>query len=268
MARCAADDCNRWRPELLARSIAGVTIDGHWFCSQVCVEAMAKKLLLAAPRWQPGIPAVPPPRLGALLRHRAIISHAELEAALEAQQTSGLKLGAQLCAMEFAKPTEVLKALADQAGVRYMATIDPAHVQDAPGGLPRDAVRALGVVPFSEIDRQRRIKVACTAPIPNAALGALGRLIGATAEPYLVTDTVFARLSNAYGSRTFGHVPVVATTSLADAAARIAALASEGKRTSVTEAYWDPYTWVRVTGTSGCHDVLLMNRHDTEREAA
>lgn len=263
MARCAADDCNRWIPELLARSLSGVVVDNQWFCSQGCVERMATQLLLSARRWRGGLPAIPPPRIGALMRHHGIIRVAQLEMALTAQRASRLRLGAQLCAMGAARPEDVLGALAEQAGVRYLTTVDSACVADAPGGLPPDAVRALGIVPLSNIDKDLRIKVACLAPVPRAALGALGRLIGATPEPYLVSDDTWPTLVAAYGSRSRGVTRALVTaTSISDAAARIAAAAAGSRQTRVIEAYWDPYTWVRVQAPGVVHDVIVS--HDTK----
>jgi hypothetical protein len=266
MARCAADDCNRWRPEVLARSIAGVTVDDQWFCSQGCVERMATQLLLSARRWRGGIPVVPPPRLGALLRHRGLVHLSQLESALAAQRSTRLRLGTQLVAMGVVRSEDVLRALAEQAGVRYLTAVDPARVLDAPGGLPPDAVRALGLVPFGDVDKELRMKVACLAPVPRAALGALGRLVGCTPEPYLVADESWSALLAAYGSRSRGVTRALVTaTSVPDAAARIAAAAIGGRHTKVIEAYWDPYTWVRVQSSGVVHDVILS--HATPQEA-
>jgi hypothetical protein len=266
MARCAADDCGTWRPEFVARSLAGVTVDGQWFCSQACVARMATELLLSARRARGGIPAVPPSRIGALLRHHGVIRLSQLEAALEAQRTSHLRLGAQLIEMGAARTEDVLRALAEQAGVRYLTTVDTASVVDAPGGLPLDAVLALGLVPFSEIDAHQRMKVACLAPVPRAALGALGRLIGCTPEPYLVSDDLWPALAGAYGSRSRRVSRAFSTaTTVSDAAARIAEAAAGGRRATVTEAHWAPYTWVRVQAPGVVHDVILTN--DSPKEA-
>jgi len=269
MARCASDDCNRWRPELIARHMRGVTIDGRWFCSQGCVERMARTLLQGIRPRARGIPAVPPPRLGVLLRHRGAIDRAALEAAVAAQKETGLRIGAQLQAMGLVDSWTVLRVLATQGGVSYLARVDAASVVKAPGGLARETVRALALVPFRQPENGQ-IKVACAAPVPHAAIQALERLTGWHVQPYLVSDETWAALMDAYGSEIPAGAPaapragLVQTTSLADAAVRIAEAALRARATRVSEAHWDPYTWVRVQGAAGIHDVLLARANSEE----
>src|SRR5204862_4721441 len=112
---------------------------------------------------------------------------------------SGLKLGAQLRAMGAVDAGAVLRTLATQAGISYIAALDPQCVQDAPGGLSPDAVRALGIVPFNAPEKGR-IRVAVTAPVPRVAFGALRQLTGWTPEPYLVDNDNWEALVQAYGS--------------------------------------------------------------------
>src|SRR5262249_33284694 len=150
-----------------------------------------------------------------------------------------------------------------QAGVPYVTSLDPRRVHRAPGGLPRDAVRALGLVPFSNADAGGHIKVACTAPVPRAALVALGRLTGWTPEPYLIADDAWPALATAYGAELSSDGDrslFVKTASLSDAAARIAQAAALARSATVTEAHWDPYTWVRVQAPGAIRDVLVSHR--------
>jgi hypothetical protein len=105
----------------------------------------------------------------------------------------------------------LLGALSAQAGVRYLASIDTASVRSAPGGLNGDEVRALGVVPFGEA--AGRLNVACTAPLPSAALDAMSVLMGRPIEPFLVDDDDLVRLQAAYGAQA---VPTVATWMVKD----------------------------------------------------
>src|SRR5206468_8306630 len=117
MARCSAEGCQRWYPDLLVRSGAGTTIDNRWFCSEGCVERTTRRRLLDARPMAAGIPAVPPVRLGALLRTRGAVAAVDLDRALEAQQQSGLPLGAQLRSMGVIDGAALVQALAQQAGV-------------------------------------------------------------------------------------------------------------------------------------------------------
>lgn len=260
MARCASDACGRWRPDVLA-GVSGFTIDTRWFCSHACVERMVQQLLAGAvPAEQPVVASAPHLRLGVLLRHHGALSADQLHDALEQQQKSGLRLGAQARAMFGIDPAIVLKALAAQAGTRYLTAIDPASVHDGPGGLPHAAMAALGLIPFSKPDREGRLRVASMAPVRWDAVNALRTLAGWVPEPYLVEDEVWAGLFTSYGTAQV-QAPetsrVVIAKSEGEAATHIATLAASGRRTRLAEAHWDPYIWVRVHGEAMVNDVLF-----------
>ena len=93
MPRCADPSCGRWRPERLApRWASGIRFNGHWYCSRPCVENAALQGL-DAPAVSPGAAgALPPLKLGVLLRHMGVLSEAELNEALRSQKTSGKRL--------------------------------------------------------------------------------------------------------------------------------------------------------------------------------
>mgnify|MGYP003869374977 CR=1 FL=1 len=257
---------------MLVRRGVGNSVDNHWFCSRHCVEQMVRRRLIDARPVAAGIPTVPPMRLGALLRHHGVCGAEVIEQALEAQRGSRLKLGEQLFAMGAAEKEGVLRALATQAGVGYLAVIDTDTVREAPGGLSPNAVRALGLVPLGEED-EGRIRVACVAPVPRRALSAFRRLTGWIPEAYLVADADFQTLLRNYGIDVDGDRPVreltqfVQTESLSDAAACITAAATRGGDTTVTAARWEPYTWVRVQGTSGRVEDVLFSRPSPSLEA-
>jgi hypothetical protein len=262
MARCAVDACGRWCPDLFVGRGIGSSIDGQWFCSRACIESMARQRLLEAPPVAVGLPGVPRVRLGAILKAQGACSAEALADALARQRETGLRLGEQLCEMGVTDGDAVLRALATQFGVRCLTAIDVTTVRDAPGGLSPDAVRALGVVPIGDVD-EGRVRVACPAPLPRRALNALRQLTGWTPEVYLVSDGDWKALVRHYGADVQSGAGAaqrpefVRTTSLADAASRIAAAAARGRSTTVTEAWWDDYAWVRVQGPNLVEDVCL-----------
>ena len=270
MPRCAADECGRWSPEWMVRRFAGTSVDGDWFCSRVCVERMARRRLFAVKPVAEGLQSKPPMRLGTLLRHQGACGADQIDAALKAQQNTNLKLGAQLCAMGFADEQQVLRALAAQAGIGYLASVNPSVVAHAPGGLSPEAVVRLGVLPLEAPD-DGRIKVACKAPVPRLALQAFGRMTGWSPIPYLVSDDVWNALARKYGAdvtpedRATRLPGFVMTDDLADAAARIAAAATTARAATVHEARWEPYTWVRVQGSGTVSDVLLAQSAESRR---
>jgi hypothetical protein len=272
MPRCASDGCYRRCPSWLVRRGVGTTIvdaaspaieDGSpsWFCSRRCVERMAHRRLVDLPASAEGIRALAPMRLGAILRHQGACSADQIEEALRSQRASRLKLGAELRAMGAIDKAMLLRALAAQAGVGYLTSVDPATVREAPGALSPHVVRALGLVPFSE-PAASRIKVATAAAVPRAAIGALRRLTGWIPDAYLVADEDFRTLLDAYGT----GVPESARASRATfmraedaprAAALIAAAAAAQRASTIREVRWDPYTWVRVQSEGLVSDVLV-----------
>jgi hypothetical protein len=258
MRVCSRNECRRRQLPFLPSRSVGVTVDGEWYCSPGCVETMTRERLLALVPVGDGRREDPlRMRLGGWLRHAGALTDDQLARALEAQMTSGLRLGAQIVALQMTSPEAVLRALAFQAGVPYLTRIDAATVRRAPGGLSPDAVRALAIVPFAEPSRGA-IKVACQAPLPRVALNAFRRITGFTPEPHLVADDRWAALVDAYGADADQTLAprFVETHDLAEAAAMIAQTAAHGRAARLTQMRCDPYTWVRVFVPNGVHDVV------------
>ena len=278
MARCAADACTRWRPDAIAR-LSGVTIDGQWFCSRDCVESMIRRRLSGIPGAVQTTPVLTPPhlRLGVLLRHSGALSADQLQQVLEQQRRTGMKLGEQARAMYGVEGAQVLKALAAQAGARYLTAIDPACVHDAPGGLSHEAVAALGLIPFSQPDERLAVRVASKAPVRWDAVQALRRLSDWMPEVYLVEDDTWNDLLANYGAvprlpaQRRGEVSdAVFVRSPQEAATAIATIAAAGRRVNLLDAHWDVHSWVRVQSGRSTQDVLFTRtpaEETTWREA-
>jgi type II secretion system (T2SS) protein E len=260
MARCSRESCRRWRPDLLIHvARLGATVDGEWFCSNVCVEADAVRRLRDA-RHRSVPTHTPALRLGAVLLQQGVVTLGQLREALEAQRTSGLRLGEQLQTLGHATREVVLRALSAQNGIRYLATIDAASVRTAPGGLSTDEVRALGIVPFRETEEE--LLIACAAPVPYSAIGALEALTHRKVQPYLVADDDFATLAQEYGASAPG-LRSNTVRDISDGASRIAQLAAEAGDVTVTETHVEPYTWVRIDA-NGRVNTLLVPPYDED----
>ncbi len=261
MPRCADFTCGKWRPERLApRWAAGIRFNGHWYCSRPCVEHAARIGLDV-----PAIPAasagaLPPLKLGVLLRHLGAISESTLEVALEAQRVSGRRLGAELLHLRLVSPEMVLKALAAQCGVSYLPTFDLQRVMHGPTWLPAGTVRALGLVPFEVDEANKRVRVVCTAPLPRTAMRALLKLTGWTAEPYLVEDEVWQQALRLYRPALLAsgdRREAVTVNGAAAAAACVADSALLDRSVTMRHASCDQYTWVRVEGPRQMADLLF-----------
>ena len=269
MPQCTHTECRRWRPQILVRyAKLGLRVDGLWFCSTTCVTEATSTRLSQVPAQRYASPRLPPLRLGTLLIHAGAITPTQLNEALRSQVSSGLKIGAELQRLGHTAAADVLRALATQAGTSYISGIDPRSVRPAPGGLSAQEVQALGIVPFRLVEDDRLVMVACTAPVPRAALGALHQLAGYRPVPYLVSDEEFDALASAYGTDGTAAQPQVRMAwvdSVHDAARRIAATAAREGDVTVSGARLDPLMWVRVTGKHGV-DAMLVTAGDTPSE--
>lgn len=259
MARCANETCRRWRPNLLVRGgRAGVRFDTQWFCSSTCLAAHTERVLSdTRPPRGGALGRAPGLRLGTLLVHQQAASREAVEVGLRAQRQSGRRLGAQLIAMGLAGWGDVVRALAAQAGVGYLTAVETSRVADGCGDLSREAVCALGVVPFEMRAQEGRLRVACAAPLPRMAMAVLGEMTGCTIEPFVVFDQVFDALMAAYGrARPPARTGPAAVCSLPDAAARVVRAAEQGRAERMRRARCDPFVWVRLDGEGGTEDLV------------
>ncbi len=255
MARCSRNTCGRWRPDVALRLFhIGARIDRQWFCSNRCIKAEALDRL-SRPAADERVMANVRTPLGTLLVGQCVIDASQLKRALLEQRRSGLKLGEQVVQLGYASRDSVLRVLAAQSGVPYLAAIDVAAVRLAPGGLGIDEVRALGVVPFREVGE--RLLVACRAPLPRAAAAALRSLTGREVEPYMVSDEALDALQQEYGTVASPTVPTTTARDISDGATRIAAVAAEAGDVSLREAHVDPFTWVRIAADGQISTLLV-----------
>ena len=272
MARCSHDACGRVRPDFLLRyTRMGLRVDGAWFCSPSCVETATAQRLRGVRRGGSPLHPVPPLRLGVLLLHQGAVTSTDLAQALSAQRESGRRLGAELLHRGLAHAEAVLKALAAQAGARYLTAVDPACVRSGPGGLSRDEVQALGVLPIQVVEAERLMLVACPAPLPRAALSALRQLTRMTPDPLLVSDDDWRTLMDAYGTAPAHpqrEAAFATVRNVADAAAQVAAAAAAQGSVTVTEAYGDTSVWLRINGPSAIKTLLMTREGESEWLAA
>ena len=241
----------------------GVRLNGSWYCSRECLDAAAR-LSLAQPAGAPAGPApLPPLRLGVLLRHQRVITGGQLQAALDEQRFSGLKLGTQLRALGMASSEAVLRALAVQSGVSYLSSLDLARVRGV-CPLPVATVRALGLVPFDFDPFERRVSVAITAPLTRAAVRAMAMLTQWTVEPFLVDDPVWSVALSSYRPLESADGPAWAATaaSARELADHVAAVAADGHPVTMRHAAYDQRTWVRLESSRETRDVIVRPEGD------
>jgi hypothetical protein len=256
--RCAREVGGRWVPGVLAhRPGRGLVLDDAWYCSRVCLEAETRVRLEDAPAPEGAmLRGQNVSRLGALLIHRRLITPATLEAALGLHAESGRRLGAELVAMGALAPLDLLRTLATQSRTGYLRTVDPARVLTGPGGLSRDVVTALGIVPIEVDEVGGRLVVACPAPLPRPALAILRALIHHVVEPLLVDDDTAAALLAAYGTAP-ARTRVTRATSIRDAVEQIATAVETGRALRVQPVRCASWLWVRLEGGEAPEEIVV-----------
>ena len=264
MARCNWDDCLRWRPDVLVNRGAGYQLDGKWYCSPSCFQEAASQQLSdqrLAPEWP-----TTGPRIGSLLVHQQALSAASLRLALRSQAVTRLPLGRQLEQMGLVSGAAVLRALSTQAGVSYLAAIDLSQVRSVTAPLPTATLGELGLVAVDVSADEKRLKVACVAPVPWSVLRAIDRVTGWTAEPLLVSDSDWQKLITALAER--GQSQAIPVTDVEDAAALTTRLAHEKRAHEVIMARVDPFILVRMEHRNRHEDLLMHLDVDTSSAAS
>jgi hypothetical protein len=263
VAHCAHSGCHRRRPSLLVRLAGlGLRLNGDWYCSAACLDASARERLARSLRPVPGArPAAATLRLGVLLAHQVGLPPEALTRGLEAQKKSRLRLGAQLVKQGAVSEHEVLRALAAQAGIGFLTSVDPMRPVVVPPNMTADAVRALGLVPLAVDAKNEVVRVACAAPVPRLAMAAMRELTGYRIEPYLVADRLFGDVLEAWcarqpspgrAGRVAGDVP--------SAAARIVAAARAKGGAQLTEALCNDRVWLRLEADGQTEDLWVHAR--------
>ncbi len=269
MARCAHESCGRWRPDALIGRL-GLSFEDAWYCSATCLERVVRARLSDAGRVRSHAYITPAIKVGLLLMGQGAISRPDVEQALAMQQSSGLRLGAQLKELGRVSSLDILQALSSQARVGYLMAVNLGLLRQGPGDLSRDTIRALGVVPF-EVDAERhRLKVACIAPLPRLSLSALRAVTGWEAGAFLVSDEQWPTLVDAYGSGreeddAQPHSGFV--RSVDEAIVRIVAAAGEGRVLRMIHTVGDPWLWVRLEGAHTAEDLVLSVGHESMEKA-
>jgi len=260
MTRCARNGCRIQCPAVVTTfGLFGAFVDGRWYCSARCLERTLSERLSTLPPVSPAwVQGWLPVKLGTLLARQAGLSAEAITRALEIQSRSGVPLGQTLRMLGLITPEDLLRALATQAGVRYLTTVNPDVVAHQPGHLSHNTVRTLGIVPVAADAKRQELQVACTAPIPGHAVRALSRLTTWAVEPLLVSDDTLPYLVNAYTSA--GQRASSFEGAVCDArsgAATVARIARSLRSVKMRHERCDPYVWVRLESPRLSADVLM-----------
>ncbi len=135
-------------------------------------------------------------RLGEVLVESSLITRAQLDHALQAQQSSGDRLGKVLVALGLATQDAIAKAIANQIGIEY------AHIQGAtiPEGvltsLPEALIRRYQVIPL-RVDGEALV-LGMVDPLDILALDDIRRVVERDIIPAAITPDGFQHAVNQY----------------------------------------------------------------------
>lgn len=267
MAQCARNECLRRLPDwLTTHGRMGIFVDDQWFCSSRCVEAAVMARIKDLPRVEPAyVQGWRAMKLGSLLMQQVGLPRETIEAAAAEHVRLGAPIGRTLQDLGLVTAEDVLRALATQAGVRYLTSINPRVVSHSPAGLPKDVVRALRVVPIAADQKRREMQVACVAPVPGLAVRALTRLTDWAVEPLLVADEAMPHLVELYAAADGPRGSDVGfVCDLLSGPSRVAQFAKRQRRVRIAHERCDPYVWVRLDA-AGATANLLMSMPEFER---
>jgi type IV pilus assembly protein PilB len=120
------------------------------------------------------------PLLGALLLEKGLVSHADLDAALEQARITGMRLGETLLARGLLFEPELAAALAEQFSLRYVDLVRHPLDPSAARLLPLEVARRMFAVPVRWLAADR-LEVAVADPA-DADAEALERILGRRVE--------------------------------------------------------------------------------------
>lgn len=120
------------------------------------------------------------PLLGALLLEKGLVSHADLDSALEQARITGMRLGETLLARGLLFEPELAAALAEQFGLRYVDLVRHPLDPSAARLLPLEVARRMFAVPVRWLAADC-LEVAVADPA-DADAEALERVLGRRVE--------------------------------------------------------------------------------------
>jgi type II secretion system protein E len=130
--------------------------------------------------------------LGRILVEKGVITEAELNAALQAQQETGKLLGEVLVENEVCTVEDVLMALSEQLHIPYVRLTERMVENDAVARLPADLAYRHQALPLTM--NNGRIRVAVGDPFNFAAIDDIRIATGLFVEPVLASPSEIRRL--------------------------------------------------------------------------
>jgi hypothetical protein len=259
--RCDESDCTGagrfWRSRLRSQ---GVRFQNCWYCAPDCLERAAARAFMRLHATTPlrrGISHRLP--FGLLMLSRGLVSHEQLQAALDAQRQTGEgRIGDWLIRLGFVQEHDVTRTLAQQWSCPRMnlSALVPADIVQM---LPWTLVEFYRMLPVHYVERVNTLHVAFAGPPEYAALYAAEQMLDCHTEACVVPEpSLQAQLARA---RQLPRTAEVSFESVTEAAEMARIVRSYVFRLAVNEvrlASCGEHTWVRLLGSA--HPMSLLFR--------
>jgi hypothetical protein len=267
--RCHEFECARaargWRSRL---RFQGVWFANSWYCTADCLERAAVRAftrLRVPAALRRGVTHRLP--LGLLMLSRGLVSHAQLQAALEAQRQTGEgRIGDWLIRLGFVGEQDVTRTLAQQWSCPRvnMTSPVPARVVQM---LPWTLVEYYRMLPVHYVERRRALHVAFAGPPEYAVLYAAEQMLDCHTEACVVTGPALeAQLRRA---RQLPRTAEVSFETVTEAAEMARVVRSYVLRLGVTEvrlASCGEHAWVRLLGSAHPTNLLFRTANRTDED--
>ncbi len=135
-------------------------------------------------------------RLGQILIEAGLLTHAQLQRALELQQETGERLGLIILSMGLGSQEGIASAIAQQLGISFVRLSEVQPEEAALLRVPEYLARRHQVIPIRLTDRA--LVLGMIDPVDILAVDEVRRLTGLEIEPAVMTQDDFQRALNVY----------------------------------------------------------------------
>lgn len=135
-------------------------------------------------------------RLGQILIEAGLVTHAQLQQALERQQETGERLGQIILGMGLGSQEGVAAAIAQQMGIQFIRLSETRPEDAVLLAVPEYVARRHQVIPIRQVDRT--LILGMVDPVDILAIDEVRRATGLEVEPAVITADDFQRALSVY----------------------------------------------------------------------
>lgn len=179
---------------------SGYSVEGEWHCSIPCLRRAVRLLVrhcLLRPN-EPSLPTLRKTRIGAILVSRRLITHNQLEAALEKQRREGKLLGKCLRQMQYISCRDLTIALSEQQGLPWMEDITPSVSDRVLNFIPKKLCQVFKVFAVGYRSQSQALMVALGGPLEQRLIPLLRKMLECDVYAFVSDDEKVSQLIERY----------------------------------------------------------------------